>query len=78
MSYCNFITTITGPRKELHQKYHDTQYGFPLEDDQELFGRLLLEINQAGLSWETILKKEVGFRKAYNNFNIKKKDYLDI
>ncbi len=72
MSYCNFITTITDPQKECHRKYHDTQYGFPLHDDNELFGRLILEINQAGLSWETILKKEVNFRKAYADFNIKK------
>jgi DNA-3-methyladenine glycosylase I len=43
-----------------------------IHDDNELFGRLILEINQAGLSWETILKKEKGFRAAYDNFNIKK------
>lgn len=46
-------------------------YGFPIHDDDELFGRLILEINQAGLCWETILKKEQNFRKAYNNFLIK-------
>ncbi len=72
MSYCNFIATITDPQKECHRKYHDTQYGFPLEEDNELFGRLILEINQAGLSWETILKKEANFRKAYHDFNIQK------
>lgn len=72
MSYCSFIATITDPKKECHRKYHDTLYGFPLHDDNELFGRLLLEINQAGLSWETILKKEANFRMAYDNFNIKK------
>lgn len=52
--------------------YHDTQYGFPIEDDNELFCRLVLEINQAGLSWTTILNKQENFRKAYHNFNIKK------
>lgn len=72
MSYCAFVTTITDSKKECHRIYHDTQYGFPLEDDDELFGRLILEINQAGLSWETILKKEAHFRKAYDNFSIKK------
>lgn len=72
MSYCDFITTITDPQKECHRRYHDTQYGFPLEEDAELFGRLILEINQAGLSWETILKKEANFRKAYHHFDIKK------
>lgn len=59
-------------KKALHQAYHDHHYGFPIHDDNELFCRLVLEINQAGLSWETILRKEAGFRKAYSNFNIKK------
>ena len=59
-------------RKALHKNYHDNHYGFPIHDDNELFGRLIMEINQAGLSWETILKKEDSFRKAYDNFNIKK------
>lgn len=59
-------------KKILHKNYHDNHYGFPIHDDDELFGRLIMEINQAGLSWETILKKEKGFRKAYNNFKIKK------
>src|SRR4029077_10858566 len=59
-------------RKALHKNYHDNYYGFPIHDDNELFGRLVLEINQAGLSWETVLKKEAAFRKAYHNFNIKK------
>jgi DNA-3-methyladenine glycosylase I len=72
MSYCHFI--LTGPPEKvlIHKKYHDTQYGFPIHDDNELFCRLILEINQAGLSWETILKKETTFRKAYSNFVIKK------
>jgi DNA-3-methyladenine glycosylase I len=59
-------------KKAIHKPYHDHQYGFPIHDDNELFCRLVLEINQAGLSWETILKKEATFRKAYHNFNIKK------
>lgn len=63
---------MTGDKKALHKAYHDHQYGFPIHDDNELFCRLVLEINQAGLSWETILKKEAGFRKAYSQFNIKK------
>jgi DNA-3-methyladenine glycosylase I len=63
---------MTGDRKQLHKAYHDKLYGFPIHDDNELFCRLVLEINQAGLSWETILKKEATFRKAYSNFNIKK------
>ncbi len=56
----------------VHVHYHDYEYGFPIESDDELFGRLLLEINQAGLSWTTILNKKENFRKAYSNFSIKK------
>ena len=72
MSYCSAIETMHDERKALHKAYHDKLYGFPIHDDNELFCRLVLEINQAGLSWETILKKEAAFRKAYHNFNIKK------
>lgn len=72
MSYCSAIEKMAGEQKELHKTYHDNHYGFPIHNDNELFGRLILEINQAGLSWETILKKEAGFRKAYHNFDIKK------
>src|SRR5690554_5954594 len=73
MSYCSAIEAMQSEEKKaLHKKYHDFHYGFPIHDDNELFGRLILEINQAGLSWETILKKESSFRKAYNNFNIEK------
>jgi DNA-3-methyladenine glycosylase I len=63
---------MSGDRKSLHQAYHDKLYGFPIHDDNELFCRLVLEINQAGLSWETILKKEKAFRKAFDNFDIGK------
>lgn len=73
MSYCTAIEYMQPEeRKALHKAYHDKLYGFPIHDDNELFCRLVLEINQAGLSWETILKKEQTFRKAYHNFNIKK------
>lgn len=68
MSYCQYCRA--NPDDPWNVPYHDTQYGFPLEDDDELFGRLLLEINQAGLSWLTILKKAEGFRRAYANFSI--------
>jgi DNA-3-methyladenine glycosylase I len=60
------------PSRSLHRNYHDNHYGFPIHDDNELFGRLIMEINQAGLSWETILKKEATFRAAYHNFSIDK------
>lgn len=72
MSYCSAIEYMSEEKKAIHKAYHDLHYGFPIHDDNELFCRLVLEINQAGLSWETILKKEQGFRKAYHNFNIKK------
>ena len=67
-TYCQAIRN--GELSQVHTVYHDTAYGFPIEDDNELFGRLILEINQAGLSWDTILKKEDNFRKAYANFSI--------
>lgn len=68
--YCDFVK---GKGKgTVHQHYHDNEYGFPLESDNELFARLMLEINQAGLSWETILKKKDNFYKAFDDFNIEK------
>jgi DNA-3-methyladenine glycosylase I len=62
--YCD-----VAPGHEWHGPYHDREYGFPLSGDAELFERLLLEINQAGLSWLTILKKRGAFRKAYHGFD---------
>ncbi len=72
MSYCKAINNMKPDDLSLHKIYHDKQYGFPIHDDNELFCRLILEINQAGLSWTTILKKQEGFRKAYHNFDINK------
>lgn len=69
MSYCDYIKDL--PDTNLHREYHDYHYGFPIENDNELFERLVLEINQAGLSWDTILKKQEGFKKAYHNFDVK-------
>ena len=71
MSYCSYVKTIAD-EQNVHKIYHDNHYGFPIHEDDELFCRLILEINQAGLSWTTILNKQVSFRKAYHNFNIKK------
>jgi DNA-3-methyladenine glycosylase I len=70
MSYCQAIVAMPAARQALHRAYHDHHYGFPIHDDNELFGRLLLEINQAGLNWETVLKKEASFRQAYSNVDI--------
>jgi len=68
-SYCNFA--YNQKEDNIHKLYHDTQYGFPIYSDNELFGRLILEINQAGLSWDIILKKQENFKTAYSNFDIK-------
>lgn len=69
--YCAYITKITDPN-DVDKVYHDKHYGVPIKEDNELFCRLVMEINQAGLSWHTILVKEGNFRKAYHNFDIKK------
>ena len=64
-TYCEFA-----PGHPFHGPYHDTEYGFPSRDDAVLFERLVLEINQAGLSWLTILKKRDAFRAAFHDFDI--------
>lgn len=69
-SYCDYVATLDQDSPHVH--YHDHEYGFPIASDDELFGRLLLEINQAGLSWTTILNKKDNFRKAFSNFSIDK------
>jgi DNA-3-methyladenine glycosylase I len=69
-TYCDYCNSH--PEDTFNQTYHDTQYGFPLKDDNLLFERLILEINQAGLSWITILKKAENFHKAYHGFDIEK------
>jgi DNA-3-methyladenine glycosylase I len=69
-SYCDYVRDH--PEDEYNKRYHDTEYGFPLEDDNLLFERLMLEINQAGLSWLTILRKVENFRRAYHGFDVDK------
>jgi DNA-3-methyladenine glycosylase I len=66
-SYCD-----VAPGDPWHGPYHDAEYGFPLTGDAELFERLVLEINQAGLSWLTILKKREHFRRAYHDFEVER------
>jgi DNA-3-methyladenine glycosylase I len=72
MTYCEYIKTLTGESRKLHKEYHDNHYGFPVDDDNKLFERLMFEINQAGLNWLLILKKQDNFRAAFDNFNIDK------
>ena len=64
-SYCDIA-----PGHSFHGPYHDREYGFPVRDDDRLFERLVLEINQAGLSWLTILKKRENFTAAFEGFAI--------
>ncbi|MBC6439440.1 MAG: DNA-3-methyladenine glycosylase I [Rhodospirillales bacterium] len=66
-AYCS-----TAPGDPVHASYHDTEYGFPVTDEDALFERLVLEINQAGLSWATILRKRDNLRAAYANFDVYK------
>jgi DNA-3-methyladenine glycosylase I len=65
MSYCRIA-----PGHPLHGPYHDREYGFPIRDDARLFERLVLEINQAGLSGGTILAKRANFVRAYDGFDL--------
>ena len=65
MSYCD-----AAPGHPWHGPYHGDEYGFPLGDDDALFERLVLEINQAGLSWLTVLRKRAAFKAAYAGFRI--------
>ena len=69
-TYCEYIRDH--PEDILNKTYHDREYGFPLTDEAALFERLMLEINQAGLSWNLILKRAPGFRRAYDGFNVDK------
>jgi DNA-3-methyladenine glycosylase I len=64
-TYC-----AAAPSHSVHGPYHDREYGFPSRDDRVLFERLVLEINQAGLSWLTILSKRPAFVAAYQGFDI--------
>jgi DNA-3-methyladenine glycosylase I len=64
----NFYCDVA-PGHPDHGPYHDREYGFPLQDDAQLFERFALEINQAGLSWLTILRKREAFHRAFEGFD---------
>lgn len=73
--HASYAATMSGycdiaPGHPVHAAYHATEHGFPQREEAVLFERLLLEINQAGLSWETILRKREGFRAAYDGFDV--------
>lgn len=61
--YCD-----VAPGHPVHQPYHDKEYGFPVDDERALFERLCLEIMQAGLSWEIVLKKRAALVRAFEGF----------
>jgi DNA-3-methyladenine glycosylase I len=63
--YCDFAMD-----HPYHGPYHDTEYGFPTSNESMLFERLCLEINQAGLSWLTVLKKREAFTAAFEHFDV--------
>jgi DNA-3-methyladenine glycosylase I len=65
--YCDIA-----PGHSWHGPYHEREYGFPLKGDAQLFERLALEINQAGLSWLTMLQKREAFRRAFRGFEIER------
>lgn len=67
-SYCDAVTRMDADN--VHVKYHNKEYGFPVKNDNRLFERLVLEINQAGLSWTTILNKKENFYNAFKGFDI--------
>jgi len=62
----------TWAKNELSIAYHDTEWGVPLHDDRSLFEFLILEGAQAGLSWDTILRKRENYRTAFDNFDAEK------
>ena len=66
MNRCTWATN------EINIAYHDAEWGVPLHDDRGLFEFLILEGAQAGLSWDTILRKREAYRKAFDNFDVKK------
>ncbi|WP_037586869.1 DNA-3-methyladenine glycosylase I [Stenoxybacter acetivorans] len=70
MNYCEFAHALPPDTDNPNKHYHDDCYGFPVDDDNALFERLVLEINQAGLSWTLMLKKQAAFQAAYAGFNI--------
>ncbi len=63
--YCD-----AAPGHPLHGPYHDLEYGFPVTSESVLFERFVLEINQAGLSWELMLKKRANFHAAYEGYDL--------
>jgi len=68
MKRCSWVD----PENKIYTEYHDKEWGVPVHDDQKLFEMLILEGAQAGLSWETVLKKRQNYRKAFDSFDPQK------
>lgn len=66
MNRCPWV----GQNKPHYEHYHDTEWGIPVHEDQKHFEMLILEGAQAGLSWETILKRREGYRAAFHQFDV--------
>ena len=73
--YCQYARAQS--EDNVHRRHHDLEYGFPVHADNILFERLILEINQAGLSWDLILKRQESFRQAYAQFDIARVAHFD-
>jgi len=69
MNAMRSISRCTWASNDLNIPYHDAEWGVPLHDDRGLFEFLILEGAQAGLSWDTILRKRENYRKAFDNFD---------
>lgn len=72
-----FTRCVWGSSEADYMKYHDNEWGFPVEDDTRLFEKICLEGFQAGLSWLTILRKRENFRAAFNGFDIPRVAAMD-
>lgn len=71
-TYCS-----VAPGHPVHHDYHASEYGFPQREESVLFERLVLEIMQAGLSWEIVLKRRAGMRTALLDYTVDKVAALD-
>jgi DNA-3-methyladenine glycosylase I len=66
------VNRCAWPKGELYIQYHDEEWGVPVHDERKLFEMLVLEGAQAGLSWETILKKRENYLDAFDNFDVER------
>ena len=66
------MTRCDWAKNDLAIQYHDAEWGVPAHDDRRLFEFLILEGAQAGLSWDTILRKRENYRAAFDNFDAEK------